>query len=308
MPIQTRDHEVKAEEAGRVDKLVATLVSMSRGQVRGLIAAGGVQLNGRACADPGEPVAAGDRLTVRFDPSRRYHEPPPPRATHGFTVVYQDEHLVVVNKEAGLLTVPTDRGDRNTLVDRLNAHLKRGQVRGPTVGVVHRLDRDTSGLLVFARRPEIATRLIRQFAEHHPDRQYVALAAGRIVRDRDTIRSYLSTDRALNQRSGPEGDLAVTHYEVQRRYRDVTAVAVRLETGQRNQIRVHLAELGHPVLGDVRYRPDLASHPAWPYPRLALHARSLGFAHPVHGRPLVFEAELPREFQQAEDVLRRDRG
>jgi 23S rRNA pseudouridine1911/1915/1917 synthase len=190
-------------------------------------------------------------------------------------------------------------------VDRLGQYLNRGQARGPAAVVVHRLDRDTSGLLVFARRPDVATRLIRQFAEHHPDRQYVALAAGVLTRDRDTIRTHLSTDRALNQRSGPEGDLAITHLEVQRRYRDVTVVAVRLETGQRNQIRVHLAELGHPVLGDTRYRPDLAAHPAWPYRRIALHARSLGFTHPVTGRPLRLEAEVPREMRQAEEVLRR---
>jgi 23S rRNA pseudouridine1911/1915/1917 synthase len=155
-------------------------------------------------------------------------------------------------------------------------------------------------LLVFAKSLAIAQTLRDQFAERKPKRRYLAFVAGRVEQERGTIRSYLATDKNLNRHSTTDksaGQLAITHYQVLERWPDVTLVAVRLETGRRNQIRVHFAEMGHAVLGDRRYGTTEGPHPAWPYRRLALHAESLGFTHPVTGQELEFHAPLPAEFQ-----------
>jgi len=288
-------------DVGRLDLLVARLTELSRARVRGLIDHGGVRVNDLAASDGGIAVNAGDRLAITFDPERRYKEKPATRATHGFTIVFEDQHLVVVNKEAGILTVPTPKGETNTLIDLLSRHLSQGKPQGRKrlVSVVHRLDRDTSGLLVFGRTQGITDDIIAQFAGRKPEREYAAIVAGNVAEEKGTIRSHLATDKALNQRSVSDsgrGELAITHYEVRARYKTATLLAVHLETGRRNQIRVHCAELGHPILGDTRYSADAAQHPLWPHKRLALHARLLGFVHPATGRTLRFECPLPGAF------------
>lgn len=290
-----------AADTGRLDVLVARLTGLSRARVRGLIDHGGVRVNDLAASDAGAGVNAGDRLTIAFDPDRRYKEKPVARATHGFSIVFEDEYLVIVNKEAGILTVPTPRGESNTLIDLISRHLSQGRHHGPKrlVSVIHRLDRDTSGLLVFGRTPKIADDISAQFAGRKPEREYAAIVAGNVALDQGTIRSHLASDKALNQRSIKEeerGELAITHYAVKARYKGATLLAVHLETGRRNQIRVHCAEMGHPVLGDTRYSPELTQHAQWPHQRLALHARLLGFVHPVTHRPLRFECPLPQAF------------
>lgn len=294
------DYNIAAVDEGRVDALVARLIGFSRARVRGLVDHGGVWVNGDLVANPGLAVVRGDRLSLAFDPERRYREKPPQRATRGFSVVYCDEQLVVVSKDAGVLSVPTSREERNTLVDRLSAHLAKGRSDQRKVSVVHRLDRETSGLLVFGRTAADARAVIAQFAARKPEREYIALVAGCVALDEGRFESYLATDKALNQKSVARekgGELAITHYAVTRRFPDATEVRVHLETGRRNQIRAHFAEAGHPVLGDQRYRPELAVHRKWPFTRLALHARVLGFRHPGSGKALRFEAAVPAEFR-----------
>ncbi len=295
--MQTVTHQVLPADAGRLDTLVARLTGFSRARVRGLLDHGGARLDGAPVSDAGLRLLGGELLQLRFDPERRYKEKPAERATRGFALVFLDEHLAVVDKAAGTLTVPTPRGEPHTLLDLLSNHLNKGR-KGRRVSVVHRLDRDTSGLLVFGRTPQIAKDLIAQFAARKPEREYAAIVSGRVPLDRGRVESLLASDEALNQKSvAKNGELAITHYEVRQRYESgATLVAVNLETGRRNQIRVHFAELGHPVLGDERYRAEDARHARWPYPRLALHARVLGFRHPVTREPLRFESALPREF------------
>lgn len=296
MPIREIKHEVQGADEGRVDLLIARLTQVSRANVRGLIDCGAVQLNSALCEDAGARVQAGDRITLRYEPGRRYREKPKVRETRGFTVVYRDDDLVVVNKDAGLLTVPTENRETKSLVTLLSTHINGPRSR--PLSLVHRLDRETSGLLVFGRRPEIANALIRQFSDRKPEREYLTLVAGRLDQDKGTIRSLLRTDKSLNQKSAQGGEEAITHFEVVERFSTATLLRVRLETGRRNQIRVHCAEMGHPVLGDQRYATDRAQHRDWPYKRLALHARLLGFTHPLTSRAMRFEQELPREFTQ----------
>jgi len=218
----------------------------------------------------------------------------------GFEIVFEDKHLIVVNKPADLLTVPTVRAETNTLLSKVADYVKHVS-KGRGAFTVHRLDRGVSGLLVLGKTQEIVRELKDQFAASKPEREYLAIVAGDVQQPSGTFESLLATDKDLNRFSTEDeevGQLAITHYRVVSALRDTTLVQVRLETGRRNQIRVHFAEAGHPVLGDPRYRPEQAAHPHWPHKRLALHARLLGFEHPVTGQPLRFEAALPAEMER----------
>ncbi len=229
-----------------------------------------------------------------------------PFQTPVYDLVYEDNFILVVDKKAGFLSVPTGdwnrapKGER-TLIGEVKRYLsiKSGRDLGATP--IHRLDRDTSGLLVIAKSQKISQRVKEQFSARKPDREYVAIVKGRVEKEKGTFRSFLATDDDLNQYSTKkeaEGKLAITHYEVVSYLEEATRVRVTLETGRRNQIRVHFSEIGHPVIGDVRYQSGLAKHKYWPHPRLALHAARLGFAHPMSKKKLEFISPLPKEFEQ----------
>lgn len=297
--METRETTVDAAQAGRIDRVVKELTGLSRSAIRGLIQHECVRHNGALCASDFDRVAAGDKVTVTFDRHRAYSEKPKPRNTGPFGVIFEDEHLLVVNKAAHLLTVPTPAREKDTLVHLLQEYVSRGRKRLARVGIVHRLDRGASGVLVFGKNETVAEMLRQQFASHKPEREYVALVAGRMRSDRGTFDKPLVVDkRTIHRRCETRpgaGERAVTHYVVERRGRDVTRVRVRLETGRRNQIRVHFADAGHPVLGDPRYGGDKAQHRHWPHRRMALHAALLAFTHPVTGQALRFEVPEPEE-------------
>jgi 23S rRNA pseudouridine1911/1915/1917 synthase len=265
-------------------------------QAQGLFDHGGVQLNGAVCREPWKWLSVGDRIDVERDPDERYKQQPKARKYSGFELVFEDEHLLVVNKQAGVLTVPTDAGERHTLVHHVSDYLARGKQRRPQVWIVHRLDRGVSGLLVIAKRPEVATALREQWAERKPLRKYLAIVAGHLEQDAGTFQSYLTTDEALTRHSTDDeaaGELAITHYRTVAREQDVTLVEIQLETGRRNQIRVHFAEAGHPILGDQRYGKQRSRHAQWDSPWLALAAVELGFTHPVTEACHTFKIALP---------------
>ena len=285
----------------RLDLLVQKLTEVSRSELRGLFDHACVRLDGRVCAQPNVAGRAGQVLEIAWEAGRRYKEKPKTRQNRDFAVIFEDKHLIVVNKRAGVLTVPTDRREDDTLVHAVARHFSRGERITHKAWIVHRLDRDTSGLLIFARTEAIASALKDQFEARKPEREYVAIVAGVVREDRGTIRSHLVTNDDLDQYSTKEpgeGKLAITHFVVLERLRGATLLQVNLETGRRNQIRVHFAEGGHPVLGDVRYRPAQAAHPGWHEKRLALHARTLAFRHPVTGESVRLIAETPAIFVQ----------
>jgi 23S rRNA pseudouridine1911/1915/1917 synthase len=284
----------------RIDHLVQELVGLSRSQVTGLFDHGCVRVGGAICTQPGQRLAAGDRVEIKYDSHQRYHPQPKARRNLGFEIVYEDKQLIVVIKPAELLTVPTIRRETNTLQHKVAEYVKHVS-KGRDALTVHRLDRGVSGLLVLAKSQEIVRQLKDQFAASKPEREYVAIVAGQMEQEHGTFESLLATDKDLNRFSTEDeeiGQLAITHYRVIARLRDTTLVQVRLETGRRNQIRVHFAEAGHPVLGDERYQPELAAHPHWLHRRMSLHARLLGFEHPTTGEPLRFEAPLPTEMER----------
>lgn len=292
-------HCVKPNESGRVDLIVQRLTNRSRTQVRGLFDHGCVSLNDEVCDDAGTRVCEADQVAINYDKNRNYKELPKKYRSPIFDLVFEDEWILVIDKKAGYLTVPTDHHEPNTAVGALCQYMSMGKPKRRMVSIIHRLDRDTSGLLVFAKSEKIAQDIKSQFEKRKPLREYLAIVAGRLENSKGTFKSFLATDKGLNQYSTPdedEGKLAITHYQVKQILKDTTFVSVTLETGRRNQIRVHFSEKGHPVLGDIRYEPQLASHPRWKAKRLALHAALLGFKHPVTGKDLIFRSKTPEEF------------
>ncbi len=296
---QTLKSTTLTADTPRADLVVQALTGASRAIVRGMFDHGCVMLDGKPCGEAGLPVARGHVLTVTYDAEQRYKEVPRTRLSRAFRIAFEDKYLIVVEKVAGVLTVPTDYGEQNTLVHEVARHFSKGQRITHRAHIVHRLDRDTSGVLVFAKTEAIAQALKQQFADRKPEREYAAIVVGTLKVDRGTFRSFLTTDDDLDQYSTAtpgEGKLAVTHFQVMQRLRGATLVKVNLETGRRNQIRVHFSEDGHPVLGDVRYESARAQHPAWRDKRLALHARTLGFVHPVTGASVRVTSALPAVF------------
>ena len=297
---------VRDDQAGRIDRVVQEITGLSRRQLRGLFAVGGVRLNDQTCTQTFARVQVGDRLVVSFDPQQHYPEPTQPWHDSAFRIVFEDNHLIVVDKAAGFLSVPAGPLISGTVIDRLGRYLGRSG-QGRRAYVVHRLDRHVSGLLVFAKDERTQYALREQFEQRKPRRRYVAIVRGLVAKEHGTIRTHLATGAGLTRYSTPDtarGELAVTHYQVQQRLDDATVLAVQLETGRRNQIRVHLAEAGHPVLGDTRYQSRQARHHRWRAKRLALHATDLGFTHPSTGQSLNFQSALPQPMRRFMETAR----
>lgn len=299
MIIQFRIEENLPLPARTVLGAVQIALKTKRSTAEQLIHEGGVSCRGKLLCQGHQRLQIGDLLEIDYAPQPIKAPKSQPGAMQRFEIVYDDRLLIVVHKPAGLLTVPTPKRESNTLQSQLRKWLDRQQPGAQAI-CVHRLDRLVSGLLVFAKSYEAADLIREQFSARKPERVYTAFVSGQLKETRGTIRSYLSTNDQLSRESSddPEaGELAITHYRVVQQWRDVACLEVRLETGRRNQIRVHLADLGHPILGDPRYRPRQAQHAWWPHQRIALHAETLAFSHPETGQPLRFVAAWPQEFR-----------
>jgi 23S rRNA pseudouridine1911/1915/1917 synthase len=252
-------------------------------------------------------VSAGARVLVR-------PAPPPPSAAVPqdipLELLFQDEQLAVLMKPAGLVVHPAPGHPDGTLVNALRFHLdvRAGDPERP--GIVHRLDRDTSGVMVVARTELARERLIAQFSRHDIDREYVAIALGALPATQrfETLHGRHRTDRKRFTTRVTSGKRAVTEVALQERLHGASLVRCRLETGRTHQIRVHLAEHGFPILGDAVYghaSRDPRVHAAeQAIGRQALHARVLGFTHPLSGERVRFCAEPPEDFERALAILR----
>jgi 23S rRNA pseudouridine1911/1915/1917 synthase len=264
--------------------------------VRRLCATGKVRLDGRVALDPALRVAAGARVSVDMAAPR-----PRPEIV-GFRVAFEDGHLIVIEKPAGVSSVPYERKEAGTALDLIRESWRRGGKRATAkpLYTVHRIDKDTSGLLCFAKTRLAERALHRVFQQHLATRAYLAVAHGAVESRR--IESSLVPDRGDgirgSTRHSGQGQRSVTHVEALRALRGATLLRVRLETGRTHQIRVHLAEAGHPLVGETVYIRDLlraGRHPL-PSPRLMLHAATLGLPHPVTGASIDLAAAPPPEF------------
>jgi 23S rRNA pseudouridine1911/1915/1917 synthase len=270
-----------------LDVLAQQFPDSTRTTLRQLLQHGRVRVNGEVEKNAKREIDAEEMVDVG-QKSVSVALPP------ALGLLYEDDDLLVVLKSNGLLTVATEREKETTAQAYLNRYLKqKGEQR---VHVVHRLDRETSGVLVFAKNFETRERLKDRFAAHDVDRMYVAIVEGYLDPLRGTIRSHLRERRDLKMVSTDGGDpdarLAVTHYRTIARAHECTVLEVTLETGRKNQIRAQLSEAGHPVVGDTMYGATIN-----PLGRLGLHAKLLGFEHPTTGKKLSFTAPLPKVFR-----------
>jgi 23S rRNA pseudouridine1911/1915/1917 synthase len=280
--------------------------SVSWGRVREWIRRGKVSVDGVVVVDEAARVRVGARVELNLAARA-----PGRRELGDDTVVHCDAHVVVVDKPSGVSTVPWDEADVDTLDARVRGWLERraGAGRGgpPPLGVVQRLDKETSGLVVFTRTWLAKKSLAGQLRRHTVHRRYLAIAHGDVAPR--TIRSRLVEDRgdglrgSARSRGAAGAREAITHVERVERLRGATLVACRLETGRTHQIRIHLSEAGHPVVGERVYVRRYAA-PLIEAPRLMLHAAELGFVHPATEREVRFERAPPADFQKLLESLR----
>ena len=293
-------HTVDPAEAGaRCDVAIARLSGASRGAVALAIRAGDVKLNGHV-PKPAMPVAAGDVLEYAI----AVPEPLEAKAEAiALDVVYEDDAILVVDKAAGMVTHPAHGARDGTLVNALLAHTRSLPGDPLRAGLVHRLDRDTSGLLVVAKTADALAALGKAMMRRRIERTYLGLVTGTPEHAKGTIDGALGRDPHNRMRHAlrADGKPAVTHYEVREKMREASELVFRLETGRTHQIRVHLAALGHPIVNDPVYgRVD----PRLDLPGQALHAWRLAFEHPVTGEALAFEADPPADYVAAREILR----
>lgn len=303
-----------AELAGeRVDKVAAQLFDeFSRSTLRDWIAAGSLAVDG-ARVKPKQRLSGGERLTIDAKPGMR--EDWASGQLVDFQVLHEDEALLVIDKPAGLVVHPGAGNPDRTLVNGLLARYP-ALARLPRAGVIHRLDKDTSGVLLVAASAAAHTRLTRALQAREVERKYLAVTEGRMVAGRD-IDAPIGRDphHRTRQRVRDDGKAALTRVRVRQRFRAHTLVDAELATGRTHQIRVHLASIGHPLVGDRRYGARGKLPPgAAPavvdglkgFRRQALHARQLGLVHPTTGERLTFTAPVPEDLDRLVELLRRD--
>jgi len=328
-PAYTHAKAVPDTAAGaRLDKWLAEVISgVSRSRLKALIESGAVTISGKAECDPAYRLKARENVQLALPPA--IDAVPAPQGMD-LDIAYEDEHLIVLNKPVGLVVHPAPGNLDKTLVNALLAHCGEslagiGGVRRP--GIVHRIDKDTSGLLVAAKTDAAHAGLSAQFADHTIERTYDAVVWGIPNPQADQIQGDIGRSRhnrkkmAILQRGGKHAE---TGYRVVATFGEIAAhVRCRLKTGRTHQIRVHMASIGHPLIGDSTYgsnrrrsmrglSPELVAT-LKSFPRQALHATTLGFVHPVTGKSLRFESPPPEDFaallealEEAEEIFEDD--
>lgn len=277
-----------AQEALLIEFLMEKMHGISRNRAKALISNRVVLVNNAITTHPLTELKAGQ--VVQVDRSKRkmaFH-------SNELDIVYEDPYLLIIDKHPGLLSM-SNNSRQQTVQTVLNRYLEKGGGRN-TSHLVHRLDRDTSGLMVYAKDVQTQQSLVRGWQELVTDRRYIALVEGELENPRGVIKSWLTEDKRFVTHSSPVdngGKFAVTHYNVLASSNGYSLVECELETGRKNQIRVHMADLGHPVVGDHKYGSDND-----PIRRLGLHAYMLCFTHPVTGKHMRFETPVPVLFEK----------
>ena len=306
---QTVDAGGTGEDSSLIRWLRERLSGQSGNAVHRLIESGKVWIDGRVELEPTRALRPGEVVELR---------PNAPRADRahlaGPKLYHLDAWVVVAEKPTGILTIPFEE-DRDSLMDRVKRVIPRIEKKGvvPPLRAVHRLDKECSGVVVFARTVPAQRNLQEQFAAHTVERAYLALVHGEVeFTTRHTVRSVLVKDRGDGLKGSARapdavGKEAITHFEVLERFPGATLLRCELETGRTHQIRIHVAELGHPILGEPVYIRDHRG-PLFDSPRLMLHATSLGFVHPTTGQGMRFESPMPDAMNGFIHLLRRGKA
>lgn len=275
------------EETELLVFLLEKLAGQGRNSIKSVLARGQVSVDDRVEKLYNYPLKA--RQIVAVSKERITAAP----KLIGLRIVHEDDDLIVVNKDAGLLSVASDQEGELTAYRQLTAHV-RATTPESRIFVLHRLDRDTSGVMMFAKSEQVQKKMQTAWTDVMKERTYIALVEGFVKKSQGTISSYLKETSTLKMYSSQhvgDGLHAVTHYKVLKANRDFSLLEVNLETGRKNQIRVHMQDLGHPIVGDKKYGAKLKS-----IGRLGLHARVLAFEHPTTGKIMRFETPMPKQF------------
>lgn len=298
---------------GRLDKALADATELSRARIQALIANGAVTVDGALATSPSAKVSEGAAFSISVPAPEEAAAKP---QDIPLDIAFEDEHLIVVNKPAGMVVHPAAGNPDGTLVNALLHHC-RGQLSGiggvARPGIVHRIDKDTSGLLVVAKSDKAHEGLAKQFADHSISRRYCAISAGHFERSHGTIEGRIG--RSQNNRKkmavlsddSTRGKHAITHYRFLKKLDFASLIECQLETGRTHQVRVHCASIGHPLLGDPTYgrtpRELKSVLKRLGFERQALHAAHLGFNHPVLLDFIEFSVKMPDDMQTLIDEL-----
>lgn len=309
----------KGQSLLRIDKFLADkIANISRNRIQDAADAGNILVNGKAVKS-NYKVKPNDQISIVLSYPPINIEIIPQDIP--IKILYEDSEIIVVDKQPGLVVHPGVGNFDGTLLNAIAFHLKDNPAFDPNdanVGLVHRIDKDTSGILLLAKTPDAKTKLSKQFFEKTTQRTYNALVWGNVKEDEGTITGDLGRDprdrmlfTVFPEGENPLAKHAVTHYKVLERFGYVSLVECRLETGRTHQIRVHMKSIGHPIFNDERYGGNeiLKGNRTAKYqqfirncfdvcPRQALHAKTLGFVHPATGRQMFFDSELPDDMQQ----------
>ncbi|MFD1678160.1 RluA family pseudouridine synthase [Alicyclobacillus fodiniaquatilis] len=277
------------EEAHLLPFLLEKYPGKGRNKVKSLLTRGQVMVGNRVVTRHDHLLAAGDKVTILQTGSVQGRE-----AMAGVKIIYEDESLLVINKPPRLLSIATDEEKERTAYRILNEYVQERNPRA-RLFIVHRLDRDTSGLMMFAKSEAVKNQLQDHWKDVILERSYVALVEGAVEEKQSTIKTWLkeSSTKTMYVSQPGDGVVAITHYQVIERTSEYSLLAVQLETGRKNQIRVHMQSIGHSVVGDKRYGSRKN-----PIARLGLHAQILAFKHPITGETLRFETKIPNQFQR----------
>ncbi len=281
------------ESSVLMEFLIKQLPGKSRNNIKSLLVHKQVFVEGKPVSQFNHQLAQGQKVEIgsnRVAPEQKFKE---------YAIVYEDQHLIVIDKAAGLLSMATVNEKQSTAFSLLSRHVKK-QDRDNKIFIVHRLDRDTSGLMLFAKNEEVKKQLQEHWNETVLERTYIAVVEGRVDQQEDTITSYLSEDKVYKMHSSSDstkGQKAISHYSVIRMNDRYSLLKINLETGRKNQIRIHMQEIGHCVVGDKKYGASTN-----PIKRLGLHAQQLSFIHPASGKEMRFETKIPRVFMSVFSV------
>lgn len=285
---QTPPKQYKVTEEGELLLfLLDRLSNQGRNSIKSLLAHGQVSVDDRIEKRYNHPLRPGQTVTIRKD--RTTVAP----AMIGLRILYEDDDLIVVHKDAGLLSIATPQETELTAYRQLTTHVRLTHPQN-RIFVLHRLDRETSGVMMFAKSEKIQQTMQDGWKDIVKERMYVALVEGMVKKTQGTITSWLKESSTLKMYSSPypnDGQHAITHYKVLQANRNYSLLEIHLETGRKNQIRVHMQDIGHPVANDKKYGAKTK-----PFSRLGLHARVLSFDHPTTGKLMRFETEIPKQF------------
>lgn len=276
------------EEAELLPFLLENMKKSSRNSVKSMLTRGQVSVDGRTVTKHNHQLLPGQKVEILANKAAMNES-----KLTGLTIIYEDDAIIVIDKEASLLSMAAKDKNERTAFSEVSAYVKR-QDPQQRVFIVHRLDRDTSGVLLFAKSEQVKMALQDNWDEMVKERIYTALVEGNVRKESGTIKSWLKETRTFKVYSNPTdngGQLAITHYRKIKSNRQYTLLEVMLETGRKNQIRVHMEEIGHPVVGDKKYGSTIN-----PIKRLGLHATALTIIHPVTNEVMKFESQIPSSF------------